>query len=555
MLFFRSLAEDFRLLFIGIKLGHACVRRTAFRIFSLSIFALVVNPSLSASSPPPCAKCHRVAAERYLATAMGRSFSVPGPYPGGTVTHESSGTVITIENSDKVMTHRLVENGITAEFPVKYQIGGGMMGSTFAVQVRDYLFESPVSWYNGFGWDVSPGYTKSRLLDFDRSLNNTCLFCHATGAKFDDPDHRHLVSQDLKPITCERCHGPGEKHAAHPSSKNIVNPAKLPVPARDSICEQCHLEGAARLLNPGKDWSDFHPGGETEDSFAVYVLEGGDKRDVIPASEVEQLGQSKCAMVSHGKIWCGSCHNPHRAVVPREQEIKAVCLSCHRKLSPAVHPVTVSECTICHMPTSATTFIAHAAHTDHRILRNRDSVSGPQDATEKMVPWREPPAALRQRNLGLGELMLSPPEKYEVLRRDGADLLLSLPAEQRDHDSDVISALEGYYLHLGDLAKALDFGTQLVKVNPQSSLAEFNLAVILDQSGRSEDAEKEFLNAISLDPSLKDAYSHLAILYIKQDRRQDAINVMDRYLEWNPNEILFHASKERNLGKPQRDSQ
>src|SRR5260221_6704902 len=345
MLFLRTLAGNFRLDPVGPRLGRGSVRQVASKIFLLAFAALALSGTLSAAPPPPCATCHRVAAERYLATAMGKSFSAPGPYPGGTVTHESSGSVITIENTNNVMTHRLVERGIAAEFPVKYQIGGGMMGSTFAVQVHDYLLESPVSWYNGFGWDVSPGYGKSRILDFDRSLNNTCLFCHATGAKFDDPDHRHLVSQDLQPITCERCHGPGEKHAAHPPSKNIVNPAKLSGPARDSICEQCHLEGASRLLNPGKDWGDFHPGEKTEDRFLVYVLEGGDNRDVIPASEVEQLGQSTCATVSHGKLWCGSCHNPHRAVVPRDQEIKAVCASCHRKLSPVAHPATVSECT------------------------------------------------------------------------------------------------------------------------------------------------------------------------------------------------------------------
>lgn len=192
---------------------------------------------------------------------MGKSLVAPDPYPGKTVTHERSGSVITIETKAGTMVHHLVEAGATAEFPVKYQLGGGMMGSTFAVQVHDYLFESPVSWFNGFGWDVSPGYESDRVLDFDRSLTSTCLYCHASGAKFDDPDRRHLVSKDLDPITCDRCHGPSDQHVAHPTAKNILNPAKLSGPVRDSICEQCHLEGSARVLNPGRDWTGFQPGG------------------------------------------------------------------------------------------------------------------------------------------------------------------------------------------------------------------------------------------------------------------------------------------------------
>jgi len=46
---------------------------------------------------------------------------------------------------------------------------------------------------------------------------------------------------DAEAITCERCHGPSEKHLADPRAGTIVNPSKLAPAARDSICEQCHL--------------------------------------------------------------------------------------------------------------------------------------------------------------------------------------------------------------------------------------------------------------------------------------------------------------------------
>jgi predicted CXXCH cytochrome family protein len=355
------------------------------------------------------------------------------------------------------------------------------------------------------------------------------------------------VSKSLDPITCERCHGPGEAHALHPSAKNILNPAKLTGPARDSICEQCHLEGTGRVLNPGKDWTDFHPGELAEQTFATYVTLGSDNHDVIPASEVEQLAESHCARASQGKLWCGSCHHPHGVSGPRQEEIKAVCTSCHQKLSPTTHPAGLAECTSCHLPTSATTYVAHAAHTDHRILRNPAKASTAQEGKEKLIAWREPPLPLRQRDLGMGELMLAPSEKYEEMRRHGSDLLLSLAAPGLDHDADAVSSLEAFYFQKGDLEKAVQFGRRSVEVAPQSGMMALNFAIVLDKSGEAEEAERQFLRAIDLDPSLKDAYGRLAMMYVKQSRSQDANNIIDRYLQWNPDEILFHSIKQSPL--------
>ena len=77
--------------------------------------------------------------------------------------------------------------------------------------------------------------------------------------------------QPLNGIRCDRCHGLGEDHARRPSAGNIVNPAKLPAAARDSICEQCHLEGETRMLNPGKRWLDFRPGEPFEQVAVTYL--------------------------------------------------------------------------------------------------------------------------------------------------------------------------------------------------------------------------------------------------------------------------------------------
>ena len=53
--------------------------------------------------------------------------------------------------------------------------------------------------------------------------------------------------------------------------KNNRLSSRLPVEARDSVCEQCHLSGSARVLNPGKGWADFVPGVPLEEVFSVYT--------------------------------------------------------------------------------------------------------------------------------------------------------------------------------------------------------------------------------------------------------------------------------------------
>ena len=499
--------------------------------------------SKAAENPaaPVCIHCHRSETLRYLSTAMGKSFVRPQSYPNAVIKHQPSGSVVSVRTENGTMFHRLQENGFIVDYPIRYQVGGGMQGSTFLVQVRDYLFESPLSWYNGFGWDVSPGYESKSVLEFNRGVMKACVYCHATGARFDDPDGRHLVSKNVQPITCERCHGPSEEHVRRPISSNILNPAKLSGPVRDSICEQCHLEGTTRILNPGKDWTDFHVGEAAENIFATYVLLGNEKPEVPLASEVEQFAQSRCAQVSQGKFWCGSCHNPHRAARPRAQEIREICASCHQQLSPSVHPASVQECTSCHMPSTTKVTISHASHTDHRILR-RPGEAAPAPQKQTLVVWREPPDKFRQRNLGLAQLSLSSVEKHD-LWRDGANLLLTLNPEELNHDPDVVTQLEDYCFRIGDITNAVSFGQRSVELNPRSASAALTYARVLEASGAATAAEAQFLRAIGLDPSLTEAYGRLALYYSKQERTRDAIDVLDRYLRWNSKDILVHQMK------------
>ena len=52
-------------------------------------------------------------------------------------------------------------------------------------------------------------------------------------------------------VGCERCHGPGSEHVAHPTRGDILNPAHLDYVAANDTCIQCHSQGQP-LKNPDR---------------------------------------------------------------------------------------------------------------------------------------------------------------------------------------------------------------------------------------------------------------------------------------------------------------
>jgi predicted CXXCH cytochrome family protein len=488
-----------------------------------------------------CAACHPRETARFLASPMGRSLSIPDPLPPGEVRHELSGSEISIQFHNGQMLHRLTERGITAEYPVAYQIGSGIKGRTYVVDVGSYLLESPVSWYRDHGWDVSPGFEDLQLLDFDRPITESCLFCHAAGAKFTDTDKRRVVPGSVTSISCERCHGDGQTHVSHPSPGNIVNPAKLTVEARNSICEQCHLEGETRVVNPGRAVGEFRAGQRLEDTLATYTLRSADDNRAA-VNQVEELAASKCSRAS-SKLWCGSCHNPHGEPADRAQQVKKVCTSCHARLSGAAHPSVLAECVSCHMPARSTSNVAHVAVTDHRIHLPGEKIQTPTNTAPSISAWRAPPEELRERDLALAKLQIGLQRHQPSMIQDGVRALESLPEKQQSDDPDALSLLQSIYLNASAPPKALALSEWAAKAEPNSATFAMNLGIAFRRAGHAREAERQFLRAIDLDQSMMQAYAEPALLYDKQNRPADSRKTIERFLAWNPQSIQFRLAR------------
>ncbi|MGH9612904.1 MAG: multiheme c-type cytochrome, partial [Bryobacteraceae bacterium] len=241
----------------------------------VSVFLFCCAQLLQAAAHP-CAVCHPREVQQYTGSPMAHSSATPENQTSGTFTHTLSGTTFSVISTPTGMTQAIARRGIVAKYPVAYVIGSGHHAFGYLIRIGDYLFQSPISYYSRRGaWDMAPGYEHDRLPDFTRPVTYDCLLCHA-GSSFpvDETMNRYKPPYvGVTGISCSRCHGPVEAHLRKPSRNNIINPARLPSKERDSVCEQCHLAGEARVANPGRKFSDFQPGEKLEDVYSIYVFD------------------------------------------------------------------------------------------------------------------------------------------------------------------------------------------------------------------------------------------------------------------------------------------
>ncbi|MBL8241188.1 MAG: tetratricopeptide repeat protein [Bryobacterales bacterium] len=371
-----------------------------------------------------------------------------------------------------------------------WAVGSGHEGKSYLWRAGDALFQSPLAWYSKRGsWDLSPGYAAGAEIDFLRPVTADCLFCHA-GSSRPVPGSLHRYAAIPQPgIHCERCHGDGAPHAADPKRGNIVNPVRLAPAARDSVCEQCHLSGAARVPLPGKTFADFRPGMVLEEVFSVYLPVTAKAFKVV--SHAEQLAESECAKASGTRMWCGSCHDPHGEPAEAESWYRERCQSCHANARPHGE-----RCAECHMPRTAASDGGHTAFTDHRI--RKPGPAAVPVAVTGLRAWREPEAQWRARGLGLAYA-------------GAGDLQRAFPLLRETRgDGEAQSALGLVYLRAGRTEEAVAVLEQAVRAEPRHSSRRLNLAAALLAAGRRERAKAEAEQAIALEPLLRDAYVLLA---------------------------------------------
>jgi hypothetical protein len=540
---------------------------------------LNVRPEVRYVGDERCGDCH-VEGTTYPRHPMGRSLAPTADVAGAErydeASHdpfEKSGFLFRVERRGGRIVHsatRRLADGrdlyALAREPA-FAVGSGTRGRSYLVNQDGYLYESPITWFPQVGhWDISPGYATRTL--FDRPIKPACLFCHSNPVQpVADTINRYHTPVTAAAIGCERCHGPAELHlrdrdAGAPLTspdRTIVNPARLAPALRDAVCEQCHLQGEARVLRRGRAPFDYRPGLPLHLFWSVFVRPPEWTEGLKFVGHVEQMRASACARGSGGKFGCISCHDPHR--LPDAGERVAYyrdrCQRCHEdkpcvRSSPArddPHHLDDREnnCVGCHMPRRPNTDILHTSVVDHRILRRPDRADRP---SSKPPPGEMPlvhfhkdlegaggPEA--ERDLGLAIIdtaqqqslpawarievgRLAQPLLDEAVRRapddvvalEGRGLALALQGNGQRALSDFQTVLasapqrEVSLLAAADMATALrqyeladGYWARVLAVNPWTARSHARRAEVLGQLGRWPAALEECRAALELNPA------------------------------------------------------
>jgi tetratricopeptide (TPR) repeat protein len=452
----------------------------------------------------PCASCHPKEVDGYLRTSMGRSLRQPSSEPDGSYEHAKSDTRFLVRSNQNGLFQRMQHGGQNSDFRIDYVIGSGSHATCYLARVGDHLFESPICSYPGRGYAMAPGYEHNPAPAFTRPITMECLLCHSD-KPLPIPESLNRYRSPAfveEAISCDRCHGDPAAHLKRPVPGSIVNPAKLAPTQRDSVCERCHLAGAIRVLNPGRNLADFRPGQTLESVFTTYVATTMDAATapLKVISQSEQLASSQCSRGSNGQMWCATCHDPHSQPRDSVAYYRERCLNCHQSAFPSDHPSRASNCLPCHMPEREAQDGGHTAFTDHRIER-RPKKEDSGVPIENLRAWREPAPALRARNKALALNDAGQRYSSSTLLAQSYPLLLQVE-KTFPNDPDVLAAIGSALLDRKEPLNAAKLFERALEIRRDDPSIEDNAGTAWLAAGDKQAAAHHFEQALKLDPLL-----------------------------------------------------
>ncbi len=305
-----------------------------------------------------CAKCHAAIYDRWKKTPMANVVRDPREHPDAILAKLATNTVFKFSPGQVALVY------------------GSLWKQRYFTKVGDDYFPLPVEWdiathvwlpyFVTVGQDWwAPYYPPDNM---KRPTGPLCDGCHSVGY---DIRTKQVAEWN---VGCERCHGPGSAHAAHPSVDNILNPARTNYVAASDTCIQCHSQGRP-LANPieGKyyDWPVGYRVGlklanfwKLEDhvlgkSGFYYFADGTAHKNRMQGNDFVQ------SLMYRRGISCFDCHDVHGTsnYAQLREPAEKLCLECHGPASPnGPRSATIEEhthhkegtpggrCVDCHMP-------------------------------------------------------------------------------------------------------------------------------------------------------------------------------------------------------------
>lgn len=562
---------------------------------SISSTTLPPNDSASFVGTNACRECHTTIADAWQQHPMANSMAPATTLPASSNSITPVVHGITRSYDARLENGRLLHRDImlaadgqpvySQEFAMDYVVGSGQRAHAWIRREGELLFQSPLNWFSQQAcWDVAPGYKPDDPRRFRRRVTDDCISCHAgrpiPAANF--PNRYEGNAFHELAIGCERCHGPGREHiewhrsinpAATPSipasHDPIVNPAKLTPHLRESVCNQCHISGSARIVRHGLGEFDFRPGRDLDDFWTILhagseVAEDGTTKAV---NHVQQMQESACFKNSDGRLGCISCHDPHSTPAPTlaADFYRQRCLNCHQTAAcseqPSIREAQQDSCIGCHMPQRDSKNITHVAQTDHRMLRRAERISSDAEPTDssnattlqmqffgnsrqKLADWEQ------QRAMGAG--------LWAVLARKGIPAPQALgrffdhALQGRSDDGLTLATLAALESQYGRINAARQHYTQAL-ADPVSH--EAALAGLLDLTYRSaewEQARQLAEKLLELDPGHPGGHAVLADCLWNLKRPTEALTAAAESLHRDPSQLevrRWYSQKLRDAGR------
>ena len=529
-----------------------------------------VRPGVASVGDAQCAACHAEIAKSYSRHPMGRSIT-PIAEIAGSQSYDASrhnpfeafDTRFVVDRVGDRVFHRQTrldkEGKPVYEFhhEADFAIGSGARGHSY-LNVRDgFVLQTPVSWFSQKQiWDLSPGFPPWARAG--RPVQGACLYCHANQVE----PVEHTRNQYHEPvfrghaIGCERCHGPGGLHAESSAKNDIVNPAKLDDSLRDAVCQQCHLEGEARVPRLGSGLNDYRPGMPLEDFLSVFVKSRHAGSQIRAVNHVEQMHESQCYIKGKpgSRLGCVSCHNPHEAVpeAKRVSHYRAACMKCHQEKDCAepraarLARQSDDSCFACHMPRSATTDIVHTASTTHRIVgkskppvpEGKSSMVGalPLVDFHRGVPDLRDTRTARELGIALSQ---AAQREGKMTGKDGEFILGLLNRAVREHPGDVAAreAAAKTMQTLKQTDAAIEAYEAILKIAPRHENSLVSLGTLNRDLGRTSAAREYWIRATDVNPKAaeyrRNLTNTLAALDLWEETRRECV----RWMELDPSSV------------------
>jgi predicted CXXCH cytochrome family protein len=349
-----------------------------------------------------CEKCHAEIYAHWKKTPMANVVRDPRQHPDAITPDLNTNTVANFSKDQIAFVY------------------GSVWKQRYFTRVGDDYFPLPAQWditnKKWLPYFVKPGtdwwvafYPSDNM---QRPTGPTCDGCHSVGYDI----HTKEVAEWN--VGCEKCHGPGSEHAAHPTRNDILNPARMDYVSANDACIQCHSQGRP-ISSPieGKyyDWPvGFHVGLQLQDFWQLEEHKLGETTFTHfadgTAHKNRMQGNDFVQSVMYRRgVTCFTCHDVHGTenYAQLRKPANKLCLDCHAPMS-ANGPRTAtlqehthhkdgsagSECIACHMPKIQTTIsdVKVHAHTFSFIspaMTDRYNIPNPCTSchTDKSTAW------------------------------------------------------------------------------------------------------------------------------------------------------------------------